>query len=239
MDQGYRLGPSILWWSYAYCCLFLPSSTRYLLTTLQKELSADPDLANLYILLDRVDLHCVWTSQKVLDLLSDPLPEAPPGGVVVTDPGPGVFCDDAMDVIIDPLAPKADIAQKTRWFQSAMTSLNEVGITGVGNAGMRADDVSVLENMAEKGELSMRINVMLECAERNTFCPEEIRNLRLLDSPDSLAADTLILGGVKLFADGALGSWGAALLEPYSDKTETSGTMLINETELITVVQEV
>ena len=47
-----------------------------------------------------------------------------------------------------------------------------------------------------------------------------------------------MLGGVKLFADGALGSWGAALLEPYSDKEDTSGTMLINETELTTVVNE-
>lgn len=39
--------------------------------------------------------------------------------------------------------------------------------------------------------------------------------------------------------DGALGSWGAALLEPYSDKPDTSGTMLIEEAPLIEVVKEV
>jgi len=190
-------------------------------------------------MLDRVDVHCVLTSQKVLDLLSDPLPEAPPGGVIVTNPGPGVFCDNAMDAIIFPLAPKPDVAQKTRWFQRAMLELNKVGIIGVGDAGMRPEDVSILESMAEKGELTIRINVMLECAERNTYCPDETKILKLLDAPDGLGANTLMLGGVKIFADGALGSWGAALLEPYSDKLETSGTMLINETELTNVIKNV
>lgn len=82
---------------------------------------------------------------------------------------------------------------------------------------------------------------MLECAERNAYCPEETKDLKLLDAPaaEGMGGSTLMLGGVKLFADGALGSWGAALLEPYSDKEETSGTMLINETELITVVNQV
>jgi predicted amidohydrolase YtcJ len=191
-------------------------------------------------MLDRVDVHCVLTSQKVLDLLPDPLPEAPPGGVIVTDPGPGVFCDNAMDAIIYPLAPKPDVAQKTRWFQTAMAELNKVGIVGVGDAGMRPDDVSILESMAERDELTIRIDVMLECAERNTYCPEETKvALKLLSSPNGMVTDMLMLGGVKLFADGALGSWGAALLEPYSDKSETSGTMLINETALTNVVKDV
>jgi predicted amidohydrolase YtcJ len=203
----------------------------------QKELGEDSSLSDLYIMLDRVDVHCVLTSQKVLDLLADPLPEAPPGGVIITDPGPGVFCDNAMDAIIYPLAPKPDVAQKTRWFHTAMAELNKVGIVGIGDAGMRPDDVSILESMVEKDELTIRIDVMLECAERNTYCPEETKGLKLLDSPDGMGADMLMLGGVKLFADGALGSWGAALLEPYSDKPETNGTMLINETALTSVVK--
>ncbi|CZT51073.1 related to amidohydrolase family protein [Rhynchosporium secalis] len=204
-----------------------------------KELAEDSALADLYIMLDRVDVHCVLTSQKVLNLLPNPLPEAPPGGVIITDPGPGVFCDNAMDVIISPISPKPDVAQKTRWFKAALTELNKVGIIGVGDAGMRPEDVAILETLAEKGDLNLRINVMLECAERNTYCPDETKDLKLLEAgKDGIGGSTLMLGGVKLFADGALGSWGAALLEPYSDKTETSGTMLINETELTTVVNQ-
>lgn len=190
-------------------------------------------------MLDRVDVHCVLTSQKVLGLLPSPLPEAPPGGVIITDPGPGVFCDNAMDVIVFPVAPKPDVAQKTRWFDSAMKELNRVGIVGVGDAGMRTDDVLILEAMARRGEMSLRVNVMLECKERNTYCPDETKHLTLLDAgADGLGGSMLMLGGVKIFADGALGSWGAALLEPYSDKSATSGTMLINETELTSVVTQ-
>jgi predicted amidohydrolase YtcJ len=190
-------------------------------------------------MLDRVDVHCVWTSQKVLDLLPDPLPDAPPGGVIVKDPGLGVFCDNAMDDMILPYAPKPDVERKIRWVETAMTELNKVGIVGVGNAGTRLDDIAMLESMAENQQLTIRINVMIECQERNTYCPDELQGMKLLNSPNELGSQTLLLHGVKLFADGALGSWGAALLEPYSDKPEISGTMLINETALTTVVSQV
>jgi predicted amidohydrolase YtcJ len=191
------------------------------------------------MMLDRVDVHCVLTSQKVLDLLPNPLPAPPPGGFIITDPGPGVFCDNAMDAIINPIAPKPDITTKTRWFRTAMKELNKVGVTGAGDAGMRPQDVMILEDMAVKGELSMRLNVMLECPERNTYCPQELTELKLLEAPKGMGDNKLILGGVKIFADGALGSRGAALLEPYSDMPDTSGVMLINETALTTVVSDV
>lgn len=96
-------------------------------------------------MVDRVDVHCSLVSQKVLDLLPNPLPEAPPGGMIVTDPGPGVFCDNAMEEIVLPIAPQPDVAQKQKWFQTGMAGLNEVGITTIGNAGMRAEDVKILE----------------------------------------------------------------------------------------------
>jgi hypothetical protein len=51
-------------------------------------------------MLDRVDVHCVLVSETVLELLPNPLPEAPPGGEIIRDPGVGVFCDNAMDAII-------------------------------------------------------------------------------------------------------------------------------------------
>ena len=103
---------------------------------------------------------------------------------------------------------------------------------------MRADDVEILESMLNGDEVTIRISIMLECVDRNTYCPDEIRHLKLLGSPEGLGTQ-LLLGGVKLFADGALGSWGAALLKPYSDKNESSGSMLINETELEMVVKDV
>lgn len=146
-----------------------------------------------------------------------------------------------MDDFIYPLAPIPSIATKRRWFRRAFAELNKVGITGVGDAGMRAADVAILETMLTESEsdaLPVRISVMLECTTRNTFCPDEVAHLALLRGPLGAPTPSLLSGGVKLFADGALGSWGAALLQPYSDKATTSGTMLINETSLRSVVQE-
>ncbi|EDN98252.1 hypothetical protein SS1G_13110 [Sclerotinia sclerotiorum 1980 UF-70] len=202
-----------------------------------KQLSEDPELKDLYIMLDRVDIHCVWTSEKVLSLLSDPLPEAPPGGEIITNPGPGVFCDNAMDNFIYPLAPKPDIPQKVGWLKTAMGELNKVGITAMSDAGMRMEDVKILQDLARRDELSVRIRVMAECEERNAFCHQDLRTVKVMRD-GSGGGDMLLFGGIKLFADGALGSWGAALLEPYSDKPETSGMMLINETELTEVVKK-
>ncbi|KAF7905840.1 hypothetical protein EAF00_000119 [Botryotinia globosa] len=202
-----------------------------------KQLAEDPELKDLYIMLDRVDIHCVWTSEKVLSLLPDPLPESPPGGEIITNPGPGVFCDNAMDNYIYPLAPKPDASQKVRWLKTAMEELNKVGITAMSDAGMRMEDVKILQELARRDELTVRIRVMAECDERNTFCHQELRTVKVIRD-GSGGGDMLLFGGIKLFADGALGSWGAALLEPYSDKPETSGMMLINETELTEVVKK-
>lgn len=204
----------------------------------QKQLSEDLNLKDLYIMLDRVDIHCVWVSEKVLSLLPNPLPEPPPGGEIITNPGPGVFCDNAMDNLIYPLAPKPDASQKTRWLKTAMTELNKVGITAMSDAGMRMGDVKILQDLARRDELSVRIRVMAECEERNAYCHQELRTVKVMRD-GSGGGDMLLFGGIKLFADGALGSWGAALLEPYSDKPETSGMMLINETELTDVVKKV
>lgn len=126
-----------------------------------------------------------------------------------------------------------------------MRELNAVGIVGVGDAGIRAADVAILEGLAERGEAGVRVNVMLECGVRNTFCLEEVAGLGIVEGGMAMGkgvgvgGNMVMLGGVKLFADGALGSWGAALLEPYSDRPESSGTMLINETELTSVVHQV
>ena len=206
---------------------------------MQAEISNDPELKDLYISLDRVDVHCSLVSNKVLELLPNPLPDAPPGGMVIVDPGPGVFCDNAMTAFINPLAPKPDKDRKKRWFGHAMAELNRVGIVGAGDAGVHPADIAILEEMAEAGELTVRLKVMLECPTRNTFCPEEARKLPIVSGDQSVGGNMLMLGGVKLFADGALGSRGAALLDPYDDDTTTSGTMLINSTDLTNVVMQV
>ena len=178
---------------------------------------------NLYVLLYRVDVHCIWVSMPVLSLLPTfPRPPvAPPGGTI---PSPGVFCDNAMDLVL-PFLPAPSAAQKREYVLTAQSSLHRYGIVGLHDAGVRAADRELYSRLASRGQLKLRINAMVECTARNTFCPAEAA---MVARPDGL----LTVHSVKLFADGALGSWGAALLEPYSDDSTTSGTLLIGPAKL-------
>lgn len=146
-------------------------------------------------MLDRVDVHCTWVSQAVLDLIDiDKLPGEVPGGEIVREPGMGVFCDNAMDIVTG-LWPKPNAAQKKKFVGSAMRELNKVGLVGMHDAGVLPRDIDLYEEMVKKDkeEWTVRVYAMVECPERNTFCPEAARKV-------DLEGGWLRVGSVKLFA---------------------------------------
>ncbi|KAI1344823.1 amidohydrolase family-domain-containing protein [Xylariaceae sp. FL0016] len=187
------------------------------------DLAADEELKGLYIMLDRVDVHCIWVSQAVLDLLPKSIPDVP-GGEIIRDPAMGVFCDNAMDMVME-LWPKPNKSKKRNFLRSAMEKLNEVGIVGMHDAGVTPGNLNLFRELAEGEDWTLRVYAMAECDERNTFCPDLVERYA---SPDGF----LSIQSVKLFADGALGSWGSALIDPYSDRPDTSGSLLVNASEL-------
>jgi len=88
-------------------------------TNLSKaDLEADPRLKGKYIMLDRVDVHCIWVSASVLELLPKDIPQVP-GGEIIIDPGPGVFCDNAMDLVMQ-LWPAPSTRKKVQFVKAAM-----------------------------------------------------------------------------------------------------------------------
>ncbi|KAI8966546.1 amidohydrolase family-domain-containing protein [Daldinia sp. FL1419] len=188
------------------------------------DLSADEELKGLYIMLDRVDVHCIWVSQAILDLLPESIPDIP-GGEIIRDPGMGVFCDNAMDIIMA-LWPKPDNKKKEQFLKSAMGKLNEVGLVGIHDAGVTPGNLNLFKELVGGPDWTVRVYAMIECYERNTFCPDEVEQYI---SPDGF----LSIQSVKLFADGALGSWGSALIDPYTDRPGTSGSLLVNASELV------
>ncbi|KAI0386852.1 amidohydrolase family-domain-containing protein [Hypomontagnella monticulosa] len=188
------------------------------------DLAADKQLKDLYIMLDRVDVHCIWVSQAVLNLLPESIPDVP-GGEIIRDPGMGVFCDNAMDMVMA-LWPKPDKKKKQQFVKSAMGKLNEVGLVGMHDAGVTPNNLNLYRELEGGDDWTVRVYAMIECYERNTFCPGEVERYT---SPDGF----LGIQSVKLFADGALGSWGSALIDPYTDRPDTSGSLLVNASELV------
>lgn len=82
-------------------------------------------------MLDRVDVHCIWVSNKVLSLLPKKIGDIPGGEI----PAKGVFCDSAMDVVLKHY-PKPDVMRKKKFVKDAMVELNELGIVGMHDAGV-------------------------------------------------------------------------------------------------------
>ena len=155
-------------------------------------LESDERLRGKFFMLDRVDVHCTWVSQAVLDLLPDDLPEVP-GGEIVRTPGMGVFCDNAMDMVTA-LWPKPSAARKRAFVAAAMRALNKVGIVGMHDAGVVPQDIAMYDAMSRAfDDWTVRVYAMIECPERNTFCPDAVAKF-------SQGSGLLSVRSVKLFA---------------------------------------
>lgn len=107
-----------------------------------------------------------------------------------------------------------------------MTHMNSVGLTGVGDAGVSAKDIASYKSLADHGQLSVRVYAMIA---------DTGEDFILLSKGGPLLGygnDRLTVRSVKLFADGALGSRGAALLAPYSDKPELHGLLFLSDADM-------
>lgn len=160
-----------------------------------KDLEQDPALRGLYIMVDRVDVHCTLVSQPILDLLNGNLPDVVEGGEIIRDPGIGVFCDNAMDLVYD-LWPRPGRAEKKEFTKTAMKELNRVGIVGMHDAGVTAENLAIYKELAGTETWTVRVYAMVECMlGHNHFCPDEVATTTFGENQDMLAIQS-----VKLFA---------------------------------------
>jgi predicted amidohydrolase YtcJ len=139
----------------------------------------------------------------------------------------GVLIDRAMDEI-EKLIPKPKTAQIEARILAAQEKLLEYGLTCVHDMGISRRELDVYQKLRASGQLKLRIVAYLAGTEELTDAMVE--GLPLL--PDD--RDVLCCPGVKLIADGALGSRGAALLADYSDAPGERGHMILDERALST-----
>lgn len=144
----------------------------------------------------------------------------PPGGEIVRDSrgrAIGVMRETADNLIGELVAEKKDEAAIRRMAALAGEESLVHGITSFQDAGASFDEVEVLEAMANSGHLPVRLWIML--SESNDKLAENLPGYRVYRDGNGY----LTVGGIKVFADGALGAHGAWLLEPYSDLPESTG----------------
>ena len=179
--------------------------------------------------LDRIDGHAKWLNTKALQAAGITKDTADPtGGRIERDAAgnpSGVLVDKAMG-LVEAVIPKLNEAGRLAALRAAMRHMNSVGLTGVGDAGVGADLIASYRRLADEGLLTVRVYAMI--ADTGADFSALSKDGPLL----RYAQDRLTVRSVKLFADGALGSRGAALLAPYADKPEQSGLLFMTNAEM-------
>ncbi|CAE6542889.1 unnamed protein product [Rhizoctonia solani] len=187
------------------------------------DLDKDPLLKDKPIVLARTDVHAYWVSSEVIRRLG-PLPDTVDGGEIVRDADgnpTGIFLDNAM-MIIDDAKPQWTDAQRLRFFRRTVKDALAVGLTTIHDAATYVPDIKFFKRMAAEGKLPLRLYLMGHVSS-DTYWGSQLPNITAAKSADG----RLMLRAIKIFGDGALGSWGSALLEPYSDRPDTSGILRI------------
>jgi predicted amidohydrolase YtcJ len=174
------------------------------------------------VFLERVDGHAALVNKAALDAAGiTRATRDPEGGRLIRDPKgepAGVLIDSAQD-LVESKIPAVTAAQLEDQILLADGEARRLGLTMVHDAGTTPDVVAAYKRLIDQGKLKTRLYVMLRG-------PMSMLEPELKKGPvTNYGNHHLAVRAIKIGADGALGSRGAALLEPYTDEPTTSGLM--------------
>ena len=170
------------------------------------------------VLIRRVDGHAAIANQKALDMAGIKPGDKLTGGDIVVKDGKltGLLIDKAVGLVSAKI-PAADAVQTKAGLLLAQQNCFAMGLTSLHDCGLGFTTVELVEALQKSGELKMRMNIMLSDVKEN---------FDYAFKRGKIKTDYLNVSSFKVYADGALGSRGASLLQPYSDKPDWSGFLL-------------
>ena len=193
----------------------------------------DPVVNDRPVWVNRIDGHAGWANSRALAIAGiDDDTADPIGGKIVRDDNgkaTGILIDKAM-ALMGSHIPGPDKDEIRVTYLKAIESLVTMGMTGMHDAGITIVEAEVLISLADDSALDMRVYAMLS---------DSGANLDAMGEPlKGYGNDRLDIQAVKLYSDGALGSRGAAMIEPYSDDVENRGLPFWTQDELDSFVQK-
>ena len=184
------------------------------------------------VILERADGHAVVVNSLALELAGiSSESNDPHGGRIEKDKNgePTGMLIDKATALVEKLIPKTTKQEDKRDLKAGIDSNVSLGWTQVQIAGGTFSDIEILEEIKKEGNLLQRVYFAVSSGE-----PAETL-LRL--GPKLDPENMLTVRGIKLYADGALGSRGAALLEKYDDQ-DTTGLLIFTKEETLPVLEE-
>lgn len=166
----------------------------------------------------RIDGHAAIANSKALELAGITSTTEINGGKVFVDNGKptGILIDNAMS-LVSAIVPKEESETAVKALKQGEQNCFAVGLTSVCDAGLYKREILLIDSLQKNGEMKIRIYAMLEPNKENIS--HFVKN-------GIYKTDYLNVRSIKLYADGALGSRGASLIEPYSDDPENSGLII-------------
>ncbi len=175
------------------------------------------------VAITRIDGHALLANQKALDLAGITTETPISGGKIEKIDGKltGILIDNAMEMVYNSI-PKPSREEATAAILEAQKICLRLGLTTVDDAGLDKEIIQLMDSLQKTGDLKIRIYAMAIAT------PENV-DFYLKNGP--VKTERLHVCSFKIYADGALGSRGAVLKEPYSDMPHHFGTMLIGITD--------
>ncbi len=173
---------------------------------------------NIPVVLQRIDGHAFLVNQQSLDLAGIDNSTVVEGGEIVKENNQitGVLIDNPMD-LINEIIPALTVDQSVQALKEAEQYCFNYGLTTVNDAGLDRSTIELIDSLQQAGELQMRVYAMVSAT------PD---NLNYYLNKGIVKTDMLDVRSIKVYGDGALGSRGAAMRQPYSDRKGHYGAMV-------------
>lgn len=168
------------------------------------------------VAITRVDGHAMLVNQKALDISGITENSTVEGGEFIRENGKltGVLIDNAMDFVKVPAASKKEQIEALKEAEKINFSY---GLTTVVDAGLEKENIELIDSLQQAGALKIKIYAMVSATQ-----PQ----LDYYIKKGIIKTDRLNVRSFKVYGDGALGSRGAAMKEPYSDRHNHFGALI-------------
>ena len=170
------------------------------------------------VVLERVDGHAYLVNQKTLDISGITPDTKVNGGTVVLKNGKltGLLIDSPMTLVKQSL-PTPSIEERAKALLVSEKKCFEFGLTTVDDAGLSKENILLIDSLQKNNILNIRVYAMIS---------NDFDDVNYFLNKGILKTDKLNVRSVKVYADGALGSRGAALKKPYSDMHDHKGKFI-------------
>ncbi len=186
---------------------------------------------NTPVAITRIDGHALLANQAAIDLAGVTVETAAKGGFILQENGKltGIFIDGPMS-LIEVKIPKPSKAEEIQALKIAEQICFDLGLTTVDDAGLSKETIELIDSLQQIGALKMRIYAMVSVSDKS---------IDYFTKKGIIKTDRLNVRSFKVYADGALGSRGAAMKKSYSDQHNHYGALVTPLSDLQSFAEKI